>query len=87
VYVQLALSEISRVECLKLRFGKQCSCHLQREHVVDRRFLKSYKVEAVGGEWNMTNPIGGAEWRAPIQLLTSAWYRKRSDENFLESTR
>jgi hypothetical protein len=50
-----------------VRFGKHFSFHLQGEHVVVGRFWKPW--QAVGGEWDVTVLIGGAEEQAAIKLL------------------
>jgi hypothetical protein len=47
------------------------------------RFFKPYIGQAVGGEWERTDLIGGAGERAAIQLATSTFLRKRNDEKFL----
>jgi hypothetical protein len=43
------------------RFGKHYSCHLQGECVLVGSFSKPHTEQAVGGEWDVMNMIGGAE--------------------------
>jgi hypothetical protein len=42
-------------------FWHNCSCHLQGEYVLAGHFWKPYTGQAVDGEWDMTDLIGGAE--------------------------
>jgi hypothetical protein len=42
------------------------------------RFLEPYIGQAVGGEWNMMDMIGGEGERAAIQLATSMSYQHHS---------
>jgi hypothetical protein len=51
------------------RFGKHRSCHLQGEYILVGRFWRPYIGQAVGGQWDVTNMIVGAEERAAIQLV------------------
>jgi hypothetical protein len=43
-------------------------------------FLKPYIEQAVGGQWDVTNPICRVEEQATIQLVMRMWLRKRGDE-------
>jgi hypothetical protein len=56
-------------------FGKHCCYHLQGEYVLGV-FRKPYVGQAVGGEWDMTDPFGGAGEQAAIQLVMRTWLRK-----------
>jgi hypothetical protein len=62
------------------RFDKRFSCYLQGECVLDGCFRKPYIEQAVGGEWDAKDLIGGTEERAVIQSVTSMWLEKRCDE-------
>jgi hypothetical protein len=42
-----------------VRFGKNCSCHLQGEYVLVGNFWKPYIGQEVGGEWDLMN-----DWRS-----------------------
>jgi hypothetical protein len=63
-----------------IRFGRQCSCHLQGKCVVVGRSWKPYIGQTVGGELYLMVLIGGAEERAAIKREKSTWSRKRGDE-------
>jgi hypothetical protein len=49
-------------------FGKHCSSNLQGEYVKAGNFWKLYIGQAVGGELDLMELIGGVEEQAAIQL-------------------
>jgi hypothetical protein len=56
--------------------GEQCSCLLQGECVLGVPG-KPYTEQAVDGEWNVKDLIGGTEEQDAIQLAESKWLGKK----------
>jgi hypothetical protein len=54
-------------------FDKLCSCRLQGEYVDWTFFLEGWVGQTAGGEFDMTDLIGGAAERIAIQLVNQSY--------------